>query len=177
MTTQYTYCPHCATRLEEQFRFDQMRLACPACHFVHFHDPKVAVIARVTRGREVLLVQRAVQPGLGQWSLPGGYMDAHEMPQAALQREMREEVGMAVTVGRLLGIFPMHGDAGQPVGIVLAFAAVPIDPAQPVCAQDDVAAADWFTPDNLPAQLAFASTRVLLNEWEPGRPGTASKLC
>jgi len=53
-----------------------MRSVCPSCGFVHFTDPKVAVIALVTHADKILLARRAVDPAKGKWALPGGYMDA-----------------------------------------------------------------------------------------------------
>ena len=105
----YSYCPHCATPLERLARFNQLRPACPACGFVHFLDPKVAVIGFVTHAGRLLLIRRAVRPAKGKWALPGGYMDAGEMPEDALRRELCEEVGLDIQIERLLNIYPMAG--------------------------------------------------------------------
>ena len=42
--SKYIYCPLCGAELEEREAYGQVRRACPACSFVHFTDPKVAVI-------------------------------------------------------------------------------------------------------------------------------------
>ena len=55
----YVYCPFCATRLVRRMVFNQARPSCPQCGFIHFHDPKVAVIAFVICARKLLLVRRA----------------------------------------------------------------------------------------------------------------------
>ncbi|MEZ4866548.1 MAG: NUDIX hydrolase [Caldilineaceae bacterium] len=163
---QFVYCPYCATALEEREVYRQRRPVCPACGFVHFQDPKVAVIAFVTHKERVLLVQRAIDPGKGQWALPGGYMDADEMPEAALQRELLEEVNLAIQIDRLLTIFPIVTAPGRGQGIVLAYQATPADAkATKLTCDDDVSAADWFTADRVPANLAFESTHVLLAHW------------
>jgi 8-oxo-dGTP diphosphatase len=57
------------------------------------HDP---------RGR-LLLVKRAHEPGRGKWSLPGGRVEPGESDHSAVQREVFEETGLSVTVGRLIG--------------------------------------------------------------------------
>jgi 8-oxo-dGTP diphosphatase len=165
----FIYCPYCATPLEVQEIYRQARPACPKCRFVHFLDPKVAVIGLVTKADRVLLIRRAVDPAKGKWALPGGYMDAGEMPETALQRELREEVGLEVTVGALLTIFPMVVDANPSQGIVLAYhstLALPTtgDPVTLVC-DDDVSEAAWFDTTDLPSDLAFESTRTLLAQW------------
>lgn len=165
MATEYRFCPNCATPLESIHRYDRVRPSCPACGFVHFSDPKVAVIALVVANGAVLLVRRAVDPGKGLWSLPGGYMDAGEMPREALRREVDEEVGLSIEVGEMSAIFPMENGVGERVGIVLAFQAKPTGTSVEVCAQDDVSEAGWFGPEQIPPDLAFDSTKTLIAEW------------
>jgi ADP-ribose pyrophosphatase YjhB (NUDIX family) len=149
----------------EAFRFEQMRPVCPACGFIHFQDPKVAVIALVIHEGRVLLVRRGVNPAKGRWALPGGYMDAGEMPTVALQRELDEEVGLTIRVHSLINIYPMTDGDGQPIGIVLAFEASPIGDLAIVGVGDDVQDAGWFTPAEIPDALAFESTITLIEEW------------
>ncbi len=68
--------------------------------------PRVAVGAVVIEfrsdGPHVVLVRRGRPPGLGTWSLPGGKVEAGETLAAALVREVREETGLEVKVGRLV---------------------------------------------------------------------------
>lgn len=174
MTRAYLYCPLCAAALEERPIEGKLRRVCPTCGFIQFPDPKVAVVALIERDNRVLLVRRAVEPARGAWALPGGYMDAGEMPGPAVAREVHEEVGLAVEVRELLEIFPMVNSGGTSLGIVLAFRAVPVHGVDlNVTSQDDVDDAGWFHPDELPAPLAFASTRTLLAAW-CARPGTGS---
>lgn len=59
-------------------------------------------ILRDSAGR-LLLVQRAHDPGRGLWSLPGGRVEPGESDAAALRREILEETGLTVRVGRLVG--------------------------------------------------------------------------
>lgn len=163
----FRFCPYCGTRLELHMRFDRVRPTCPSCGYVHFHDPKVAVIALVTWRSRVLLVRRGVEPMAGRWALPGGYMDAGEMPEGALVRELQEEVGLTVQVKRLLAIYPMIGRGASSSGIVLAYHAF-VDGAgpPPLCPRDDACAAAWWDADKLPDDLAFESTVTLLREWQ-----------
>jgi ADP-ribose pyrophosphatase YjhB (NUDIX family) len=165
----YTYCPQCATPLTQRQVYGHLRAVCPGCGFIHFQDPKVAVIGLVTCGAKVLLIQRAIDPAKGQWALPGGYMDAGEMPTIALQRELHEEVALGVKVLRLLEIFPMVVGNQASQGIVLAYHAEPVDSQQTALTCDtELRAAGWFSADALPADLAFESTHVLLARWQQG---------
>ena len=125
------------------------------------------MIGLVTHETRVLLIQRAVEPANGKWALPGGYMDAGEVPIEALQRELLEEVNLAVQVESLLEIFPMVVNAGPSNGIVLAFHAVPaLGASMTLCCQDDACDARWFAADELPTELAFESTPTLLARWQ-----------
>lgn len=166
MTGPYIYCPYCATPLESIHRFGQIRPVCPKCGFVYFQDPKVAVIGLVIHDGRVLLIKRAVDPGRGMWSLPGGYMDAGEMPEAALKRELQEEVGLEVQVVQLLDIYPMTEASGRQRGIVLAYRVELLaHHSSQAQAGDDAEKAEWFGPGELPQELAFESTRSLLEQW------------
>ena len=55
------------------------------------------------RGNRLLLIKRGHEPGAGLWSLPGGRIEPGETDQQALVREVREETGLAVTAGPLVG--------------------------------------------------------------------------
>jgi ADP-ribose pyrophosphatase YjhB (NUDIX family) len=128
------------------------------------------VTARIEHGDAVLLVRRGVNPGKGLWALPGGYMDAGEMPEQALRREIDEEVALAIDVHELLHIYPMVNHAQPSQGIVLVYRATLPNIAAtaaptPPAALDDVAEARWFTLEQLPMDLAFASTQAELRHW------------
>ena len=62
----------------------------------------VGGLAYDIRGR-LLLVRRANEPDRGLWSVPGGRVEPDEDDRAALIREMREETGLRVQPGRLIG--------------------------------------------------------------------------
>jgi 8-oxo-dGTP diphosphatase len=64
--------------------------------------PCVGAVIRDDQGR-LLLVKRGHEPGAGLWSLPGGRIEPGETDAEALAREMREETGLEVKPGPLLG--------------------------------------------------------------------------
>jgi 8-oxo-dGTP diphosphatase len=166
---EFQYCPYCAARLERRVKFGSTRPTCPKCGFVQFLDPKVAVIGMITSAGHLLMVRRAVEPGLGRWALPGGYMDAGEMPIQALRREIREEVGLEIEVDRLHDIYPMVTSERVAGGIVLAYVGTPVGDKLPALQRnDDVDEAEWFSPRNLPEDVAFASSRTLIQLWLDG---------
>ena len=67
--------------------------------------PLVGVGAIVIEGDRVLLVKRAHPPIQGQWSIPGGVLEVGEMVREAAVREAREETGLMVEPGELLGVY------------------------------------------------------------------------
>ena len=66
-------------------------------------------------GERILLIRRGHEPEAGRWSLPGGRIEPGETDQQALVREVREETGLEVIPGPLVGAV----DRPQPGGRVL----------------------------------------------------------
>lgn len=73
--------------------------------------PLVGVGAVIWDGSRILLERRGQPPGQGSWALPGGLIDVGETAEAAVHREVREECGIEVTIGPVLGLFePIQRD-------------------------------------------------------------------
>jgi len=64
--------------------------------------PCVGAVIKDGRGR-LLLIKRGHAPGAGLWSLPGGRIEPGETDAEALAREMREETGLVIETGQLIG--------------------------------------------------------------------------
>lgn len=166
MQTRLRYCPACAAPLEEAADGAVPYLDCPACDFRYYREPKVSVIARIEDRGRILFVQRGVEPGLGKWCLPGGFLNFGETPEQALGREVLEETGLAVRVGPILGAFPMEGRGPITPGVVLAFTARCVSNPKEALAGDDVVDLSWRGPRQVPHELAFSSTLALIREWQ-----------
>jgi ADP-ribose pyrophosphatase YjhB (NUDIX family) len=82
---------------------------------------------------------------MGLWSIPGGRIEPGETDQQAVVREVREETGLTVTCGRLLGTVERPGLAGSVLVIRDYLAAVPPGLAPTARAGDDAAAVRWVT--------------------------------
>lgn len=157
------YCPRCGTKLVQQHHHDKLRPVCPACEFVVYFDPKVAVIAVITRngGDEVLLVQRANNPGMGKWACPAGFVEHDEPPADAAVREVLEETGLHADITRLIEVFPRK-DNGL-ADIVIAYEATVTGGT--LQAADDAADAAWFTRDALPELVFYPSITLIGERW------------
>jgi len=80
------------------------RHVCPACHTVHYENPKLVVGCVPEHDGRILLCKRAIEPRLGYWTVPAGFMENGETLEAAAARESREEALAEVAIGSLLAI-------------------------------------------------------------------------
>ena len=141
---------------------DRQRPVCPACGRVVYHDPKVAATCIVERDHKVLMIKRGIQPGIGLWSMPGGYVDRGEVVEEAAVREVHEETGLEVEVDHLVGLF---SERGHPV-IVAAFAAREVGGV--LKAGLEALNVGFFPPGDLPP-LAFPRDLSILARWKGPR--------
>lgn len=153
------YCIRCGTALVIGEHFGRLRPACPACGWIYFADPKVAVVALLCQGNRVLLTRRVNDPQRGRWTFPGGFVDAGEDPRRAVERECLEETGLEVKAEAVLDVL-----AGQEhvrgAHILIVYHVSLIGGA--LHPGDDVDRAGFFPLDDLPP-LAFSSTRKILD--------------
>ncbi len=153
------FCPRCGERLEIQERMGQERPVCPACDWIFFPDPKVAVAVVVLKDDRILLVKRAFNPFQGLWMLPAGFVDAGEDPERAAVREVKEETNLAVKITELIMVLSgQEYDKGAHIIIVYR---AEVKDGQ-LSAGDDAAQAEYFRLEDLPP-LAFESSKEILS--------------
>lgn len=155
------FCPRCSAPLQDDYSRGKLHRVCPACRYVHFRDPKVAVVAMVVKEQRVLLIKRAVNPEIGKWSLPAGFVDAGEKPREAAVREIKEETGLTAEITSLMDV--RAADAGQ-ADILIIFEAEVVGGS--LKAGDDAGEAVYFSADDIPfEELAFISNTEVLEQW------------
>jgi 8-oxo-dGTP diphosphatase len=107
--------------------------------------PCVGAIVTDGQGR-LLMIKRGHDPGAGLWSIPGGRIEPGETDAEALVREMIEETGLTVEVGRLIGRVRRPGLSGAVVDIRDYAATVTGGTLRP---GDDAADARWVAAAEL----------------------------
>ena len=107
--------------------------------------PMVVVAAYAERDGKVMICQRRPQAHNGlKWEFPGGKLEPGESPEAALARELREELGIEARVGRVRdAVYHRYGDRD----VLVLFYACGIASGEPKCL--DCNAIEWVAPEDL----------------------------
>jgi len=115
--------------------------------------PLVGVGAIIIEDSRVVLVKRAHPPLQAEWSIPGGVLEVGELVRDAAIREAREETGLVVEPGELLGVYDRilhHPDKRVQYHYVLIdFLCRRV--AGDLAAASDASEVRWFTREQLPA--------------------------
>jgi ADP-ribose pyrophosphatase YjhB (NUDIX family) len=154
------YCVNCGSPLELRLVEGRELEACPNDDFVLWRDPKVVTAVVVEFDGAVVLGRRAIEPGYGEWCLPGGFVDQDEDPAAAALRECREEIGAEVELRGLLGVYHIPKTTA-PSLVGIAYQGRLVDGAT-LSAGVEMLEVRTFAIDELP-ELAFPSHRAILD--------------
>ena len=94
------YCHHCAAETVHKIPpgDDKLRHCCEACDSIFYQNPNNVVGTLPTFGDKVLLCKRAIEPRLGKWTLPAGFMENGESSLEGAIRETLEEAGAKLLV-------------------------------------------------------------------------------
>lgn len=103
--------------------------------------PVVCVGAVVVDVDRLLLIRRGHGPAMGEWSVPGGRVEAGESLAEAVVRELAEETGLEGVCGELVGWVERVGEDYHYV--ILDFAVQLLNPSAPPVAGDDAAEVAW----------------------------------
>jgi len=156
------YCPICGSRLSPKLipPDQKAQMICGECDFVFYLNPKLVAGTLSIIDDRVLLIRRAIEPGFGKWTFPGGFVEWGEPVEAAAIRETREEVNIEVALDALHGIYSY---SGMPVVIVVYRARlVSGSPST----GSEVQEVRLVAPEEIPwSDLAFPSTEHVLKDW------------
>jgi 8-oxo-dGTP diphosphatase len=126
--------------------------------------PVIPAVGAVIKDREgrLLLIKRGHEPGVGLWSLPGGRIKANETDSEALEREMREETGLEVETGHLIGRVQRPGLGDTVIDIRDYAATITGGTLTP---GDDAADARWVRPADLDTLPLTEGLAQILADW------------
>src|SRR5439155_6973225 len=85
---------------------DRHRLACAACGHIAYVNPRLVVTTLpITGDGQIVLLRRGLEPGLGSWAQPGGFLEIDETVAEGAVRETLEETGLVVEPGEVVGLY------------------------------------------------------------------------
>jgi ADP-ribose pyrophosphatase YjhB (NUDIX family) len=170
------FCSRCGTELvfgplDGEHRH---RLVCPDCAFIAYVNPRlVATTLPITDAGEVVLIRRGIEPAIGAWAQPGGFLEVDETVHEAAVRETIEETGLLVEPGEIVGLYSRLEAS---VVVLVYEARIVGGAARPTPEATEVVA---FRPEAIPwAGIGFRTTYWALVDWlrlrrpdlEPGPP-------
>jgi ADP-ribose pyrophosphatase YjhB (NUDIX family) len=150
------FCPRCGRPADVDF---PRRIMCSHCGYAAYYNPKpVAAAIPVDDLGRVILLRRGFDPGRGLWTFPGGFVDLGESVPDAARRETDEELGMAIDLGPLVGVYSRSEDRV----VLIVYRASALGPPRTTPEAVEVRA---FAPSEIPwRELAFWSTEVALRD-------------
>ena len=136
------YCSTCGEENNFSHIDGDIRYHCPKCKTIHYQNPKPTATLICLKNDKILFVKRAFDPGKGQWSLPGGFLELGETLEQGAKRELKEETNLDGDVIKLIGncsyFNSIFGD------ILLLGLEVKVDNWKNLVAGDDALEAKFF---------------------------------
>ncbi|MBN1780157.1 NUDIX hydrolase [bacterium] len=153
----------CGTMLGKAVEDGFQRWICPDCGWTFYNNPRPCVTALIHDRHRFLFIRRSKAPGEGLWDFPGGFMEAHEHPDTALKREIREELNSELASYRLIGFYPdAYDETGTiPLLNIAYLCRIRGDINQ---SGDEFSEIRWLSHDNPPIEFAFRSMMGMLKD-------------
>src|SRR5690349_24786776 len=109
--TTMNFCSHCGSRVALRIPpGDHLpRFVCDSCGTIHYQNPRVVVGCVPEHEGRILICKRAIEPRLGFWTVPAGFMENGESLQQGAARECMEEAMADVEIGSLLALVSILG--------------------------------------------------------------------
>ena len=150
------YCPRCAQPAQVAY---PRSITCPHCGYGAYYNPKpVAAAIPVDRDDRLILLRRAFDPGKDLWTFPGGFVDLGESVEQAARRETREELGIEIVLGPVVGVYSRPEER---VVLIVYRATTQNTPRT----SEEAIEVRAFHPDGIPwDELAFWSTDQALRD-------------
>ena len=103
------YCSHCGATVTHKIPLGDTlpRHVCDQCERIHYHNPKIVAGCIPEWEDQILLCRRAIEPRLGLWTFPAGFMELGESTEQAAVRETLEEAHADVTITGLYAVLSL----------------------------------------------------------------------
>lgn len=124
--------------------------------------PVVCVGAVVVDVDRLLLIRRGHGPAMGEWSVPGGRVEAGESLAEAVVRELAEETGLEGVCGELVGWVERVGEGYH--FVILDFAVQLLNPSAAPVAGDDAVEVAWVPLEEVAEQRLVEGLAEFLHE-------------
>lgn len=163
---QFKFCPMCAGKLVVKKMDHTQRQVCQKCGFIFYQNSKPTSSAIFSDSKNrILLAKRKINPKKGLWDLPGGFLEEGEDPIKGLKREMKEELGINIQVGPLIGIY-LDDYLGSWKSKTLNIAYKVESFEGKMTPADDITEIKWFSKTKIPwKKLAFPWIKSVLKDW------------
>jgi len=109
MFPSINFCSECGNSVEQKIPDGETlhRAVCPACQTIHYQNPKIVAGCIPEWEGKILLCRRAIEPRLGFWTIPAGFMELGESTEEAAARETLEEAKARVEIQSLYAVFSL----------------------------------------------------------------------
>lgn len=154
----WNYCAICGGPLVPRHDGEAEHPHCAICRRFYYYNPVPAVCCIVSSGEGLLFARRGIEPCLGEWCLPGGFVEVSETVEQAVARELAEETGLEALEMRLIGASSQQSRFYGTV-LVLGYAVARWRGA--LRAGSDVSELQFFSHDARPP-LPFLTHREIL---------------
>ena len=103
------HCSHCGASVTHKVPMgDNLpRYVCDQCERIHYHNPKIVAGCIPEWEGQILLCRRAIEPRIGLWTFPAGFMELGESTEQAAVRETMEEAQADVTIAGLYAVLSL----------------------------------------------------------------------
>lgn len=103
------FCSQCGSPVELRIPDGDTlpRFICTTCHTVHYQNPKIIVGCIPEWNDQILLCRRAIEPKIGLWTIPAGFMENQETLAEAAIRETNEEANANVEISSLYAVYSL----------------------------------------------------------------------
>ena len=129
--------------------------------------PKVGVAVVITRGGQVLLIQRRGAHGAGTWAVPGGHLDYGETPEQCAAREALEEVGLRVEKLRFFALTNDVFEAESKHYITIWMLAESFSGEAEISAPEEMNEIGWFDWKSLPEPIFLPFSNLMAGKSLP----------